>query len=973
MTRLTTMLALCLVLAAPAAAQVQSGTIAGVVRDEQNAVLPGVTVTLTSVDRTAAFVTESDGRFRFLNLPPGSYRVTTELPGFSKVVREDLIVAVGTNLDLTFTLKVATVQETVTVTGESPIVDTRAMGTTTNFSKLELEKIPTSRDPWALMRTVPGALVDRVNIAGNETGQQSNFQVKATRPADAVWTLDGVVVTDMAAIGASPAYFNYDNFDEIQISTAGQDIKQPTGGVGLNFVVKRGTNQYRGGARGYLTGEGLEASNVPESLRAIGVTPDTADHNQQISDYGFELGGPIVRDRAWFYGSWSNQDIRLVRSAGALLDKTTLKNTNVKGNWQATKKDMISFLWYLHAKEKNGRLTGDAGILREAQSATWFQGGSYEDGRPHGLFKIEDNHVFSSNLFLSGKYAYYNTGFGLDPLGGLNMQAGQSSRLGQSFGSTRQSLNIRPQHTVNIDTNYFANFLDASHEFKAGLAYRKVDAFGGTLWPGDMVVGFDNSIAAGFSRLDRQSDQVARLYREGAGTNRAKYLDFYAGDTISKGRLTIDVGVRYDRQWGAALASATRSNGAFPDVVPGIAFGGYETPFTFNNLSPRAGVTVALDSNRNTILRANYSRYAGQLDTATIGYMNPSGNAGFVDYGWKDFNNDQLVQPNEVDFTEFVTNGGGFNPAAPTSVRSANVIDPDLEAPVTQSLVVGMDRQIAANVALQVNYSWTRTHNYMGSGVYNPWVGLTADDYAAGAVLTGTLPNGQPFNVQTYTPNAAKVTANGSSRILTNWDGYSSRYNGVEIAVVKRLSNRWMARVGGSYNVANEYYDQNPPRDNFGNPTPTDTEPLRDGGPFVVRSAASGAGDYFIHAKWQISANGLYVLPRGIEVGASLFGRQGYPFPVYKQVSLGSDGSRRVLVSPELDTIRLDHLWNLDVRAARTFRFGGTAVEGIADLFNVFNANTALVLNRNIDSPTFQQISTNLSPRILRLGVRLMF
>src|SRR6185295_16330789 len=147
-------------------------------------------------------------------------------------------------------------------------------------------------DPWALMRTVPGALVDRVNIAGNETGQQSNFQVKATRPADAVWTLDGVVITDMAAIGSSAAYFNYDNFEEIHVSTAGQDIRQPTGGVGLNFVVKRGTNQFHGSVRGYFTGEGLESTNVPDELKAVGVTKDTADHNKQISDYGFEVGAP---------------------------------------------------------------------------------------------------------------------------------------------------------------------------------------------------------------------------------------------------------------------------------------------------------------------------------------------------------------------------------------------------------------------------------------------------------------------------------------------------------------------------------------------------------------------------------------------------------------------------------------------------------------------------------------------------------
>jgi hypothetical protein len=202
---------LCLLIAAPAAAQVQNGTIAGTVKDQQGGVLPGAIVTLTSADRTAEFTTEADGRFRFLDLPPGIYRVTTDLQGFSKIIREDLQVSVGANLDLTFMLKLASVQETITVTGDSPIVNTKAMGTTTTFTKTELDKIPTSRDPWALMRTVPGALVDRVNIAGNETGQQAVFQVKATRPADAVWTMDGVVITDMASIGTSAAYFNYDN------------------------------------------------------------------------------------------------------------------------------------------------------------------------------------------------------------------------------------------------------------------------------------------------------------------------------------------------------------------------------------------------------------------------------------------------------------------------------------------------------------------------------------------------------------------------------------------------------------------------------------------------------------------------------------------------------------------------------------------------------------------------------------------
>src|SRR4029453_6409234 len=355
---------------------------------------------------------------------------------------------------------------------------------------------------------------------------QSNFQAKGTRPADAVWTMDGVVITDMAAIGASPTYFNYSNFDEIQVSTAGQDIRQPTGGVGLNFVVKRGTNQFRGAGRGVFTGEGVGAANVPDDLaaRTPPVTPDTADHNKQIGDYSFEVGGPIARDRAWFFGSWAYQDIRLVRSAGNLIDKTVLKTTNIKGNWQATKDDLVSVLWFLGAKEKTGRSPGDGGILFEAPTATWEQGGSYVDGRPEGLLKFEDNHVFGSHMYLSGRYAYYNTGFGLVPSGGLDMNAGRSLVTQSSYGSTRQSLNIRPQISTSVDASSFNNWGGATHDLKFGFGWRQVKATTGTLYPGNMLLALENATTS-----------TARAYREGLGTDQARYFDFYLGDRIPIG------------------------------------------------------------------------------------------------------------------------------------------------------------------------------------------------------------------------------------------------------------------------------------------------------------------------------------------------------------------------------------------------------------------------------------------------------
>src|SRR5205823_1368281 len=197
-------------------------------------------------------------------------------------------------------------------------------------------------DPFALVRGVPGVLLDRVTVGGTATGQAQTVVSKGTRPQDTVWTLDGIVITDMAAAGLPPTYFNFDNFEEIHVSTAGQDIKQQTGGVGINLITRRGTNQFHGTARGYYADHNLEASNVPDELKlgATPVTAQTADHNQQLSDYGADIGGPILVDRAWFYGSYSSQDIRLARRAGALIDRTQLKDPEIKLNWQANRKDM---------------------------------------------------------------------------------------------------------------------------------------------------------------------------------------------------------------------------------------------------------------------------------------------------------------------------------------------------------------------------------------------------------------------------------------------------------------------------------------------------------------------------------------------------------------------------------------------------------------------------------------------------------
>ena len=944
-----------------AMAQTPSGTISGRVLDATGLSLPGVTVTLQGADITQTFTTDGEGQYRFLELAPGTYKVTSALQGFATLVRENVVLDLGKTVNVPVTMQISAVTETINVKADSPMVDARQTGTATNFTADELSKIPTSRDPFSLMRTVPGVLVDRVNVGGNETGQQSNFATKGTRPQDAVWTLDGVAITDMALTGTSPTYFNYDNFDAIHVTTAGQPITQQTGGAGLNFVVKRGTNMVHGGVRGYFDSEATEWSNVPAELAAAGVTPETADHTKQITDFGADFGGPLLRDKMWFYASYSVQDVKLQRRN--IVDRTQLKNPNVKVNWQATPKDMVSFLYFNGFKIKDNRSPGTPGITIDAPTATFHQDNAYTDSPLHGLFKFADDRVMSSNMFLSAKYAYYNTGFLLTPEGGMDLNAGRDLTTGQSYGSTVQSSNIRPQMSVNADLNSFFNKLGATHDVKYGFGWRRVNATTGTLWPGNGILAVAQTPTV----------LISQVFREGSGTNRTTYADLYVGDTISKGRSTIDLGLRYDQQGGRALPSVTAANPALPNVVPGLNFAGYDAPFTWKNFSPRAGLTYALDESRKTVARASYSRFSGQLDSASVGYMNPSSSAGVAVYRWLDNNSDHFAQADEVQLHQFLGAANGFNPANPTAVTSANRINPDLTAPVTQSFVAGVDREIKSNFAVGVSYTYTRTTDLLGNATFSvtPRVGVTLADYAPGPTLTGTLPDGSTYSVPTFIPNQAAVTAGGNGFLLTNWDGYSTDYHGLEFNAVKRLSNRWMGRVGFAFNNAREHYEPQARYDTNGNPTPTVTEPLVDGGQFAPMSSGNSAGSVFINARWQFNANAMYQAAYGIEIAGNVFGRQGYPNPMFRSANLGADTGLQVMVTPKIDTFRYDNVWSTDLRVAREFKLRAMSFRVIGDLFNVLNANTALVRNNNVLAlPTvFNQITQNLSPRIFRAGV----
>ena len=927
------------------------GNIYGTVRDESGAVLPGATATLTGAFGTRTTTSGTNGDFRFVNVDHGTHQLRVALTGFTGVTRPVTVVS-GQNAELTFALKVASVEETVTVTGDAPVVDTKRTGTATTISKDELVQIPTSRDPWALMRTVPGVLVDRVNVAGSESGQQSNVFSKGADAKDTTWSLDGVVITDMAAIGASPSYYTFDTFDEVSFATGGNDVRVATGGLGIGLVTKRGTNSFHGSASINFAHDDLQWSNLPDELKGDPRLKgsDKADHTDQIKDMSFDLGGPIVKDKLWFYGSYGKNDIR-VRRLNQTADKTLLSNYSAKLNWQAAPSDMVSAFWFLGDKTKEGR-AGAVNVAQALEGTLWNQGDATSDGPP-GFSKLEWNHIFGPSFFLNLKTAYYNQGFGLVPQGSMDQQFIVDNIRSESRGTADERLFLRPQYTVNAEASYFATGLGGNHEVRFGGGWRRVDSTSTDTFPGGGIQ----------VRYNPTSTRV-RFHRARFSKGKVEATSGYVSDTFTKNRLTLNLGLRFDHQFATDTPSTVEGSSFIPNLLPTLDYAGGAGQVTWNDFSPRVGFTYALDESRHTIVRASFARYAGQISAAESGWRNPL-TLSYLEYNWNDANHDGVFQSGEADLSR-ITGFAGVDPANPAAAESSNQIDPNYHANKDNEIVAGIERQLAPNLAVSAAYTWRKstdlTATQLLSGYYwYSWIGVTSANYHAGAPVTA--------NGFTATPYILNDGVESPGLLLRNRPDFTRSYSGLELAVVKRLSNRWMGRAAFTLNDWKEHVGPGA----IINPTHQDLDPQLDGAQHMEFAVGSGK-NYYTSAKWQVNLNGMYQMPGGFEVAANLFGRQGYPKPVYLQADTGAlDGLLNVLAVSTTDQIRLKSLWDLDVRLAKTMRFGGASVTLAGEIFNAFNSNTELYRNPSATSTSFNRLDEILAPRIARLSAKFSF
>lgn len=975
-------------------AQQLTGTIYGTVTDEQGGRLPGVTVTLSGGGAPQSFTTDARGEFRFLNLAPlDRYTVTYELQGFVRTTKTSIAVSIGHNTQADVTLKLAKVEAAVTVRAEVPLLETRKVATGAVVDQAQLVDIPTARDPWVVLQSVPGVMVDRLNVGGNYSGQQSLFYAKGAMGAQSTFNLDGVNITDMAALGSSGTYYDFDSFEEIQATTGGSDITALTPGVQLNLVTKRGTNDVHGSARVLLTREKWQSNNASDAFLAQPAGTNIPPRTDTIQDYGVEVGGPLWKDHLWAWGAYGRNQIDLITSTGAT-DKTTLEDANFKLNGQVTESTALTLAYTQGDKTKLGR---NVGLTRPTSNEGWNQSGV--NGLPSALDKIEVSQVIGSNLFATANYSYFRGGFQLVPGSGEAINNVYEDAGGVWHNGYYTYRTQRPLHNVGASGSYFFNVGQTGNELKFGFSYRTGGVVSTTAWPGNGNYAILNGFGVG--------KDEAIMTRAASLKGTLDYWNGYLGDTLTAGNLTVNVGLRYDVQTGFNQGGTSAANPVVPEVLPAIAAADQPEFFKWKDWSPRVGATYALGDAKKIILKASYARFADQLGIGTLFNVNATQLAG-ARYYWTDKNGDKIIQRDELDFTKpvgaacpgcppGVQSTYGFDPTHPASPQSANIIDPNLKAGKTDEVVAGVDYEVLPELVVGLGYTYRKyTDPVFSPQSQAPRAGLSSSNFVlcttalrsrcpSNGLITGTTANGTHFSVPVYA--LAPGTSLPASVITTNRSDYDTTYNGIELTAQKRLSNKWMVRgnfgwqnwkqsngSGGCFDPTNLLSST------FGASCP--------GSDIMVGPSGTGSGatgNIFVNSKWNFNVAGLYQLPLGFNVGANIFGRQGYPFVQWVRINTGDGfGTKNVLVPP-LDEQRNPDIYNVDLRLEKVIELRPLSIALSADIFNLFNSNTTLQRQGRIGdctaagctaitpNSTYNLITDFQSPRVVRAGARISF
>ena len=928
-------------LARSAKAQVTAAGIVGTITDATGAVMPGVTVTVTGpalqVPQVLA-VTDGQGQYRISPLPVGTFTVTYELAGFQIVKREGVQLQVGFVAKLDQSLHPGTVQETVTVTGESPTVDVTNPAHSVNLANETLETLPTNRDGLkAYVGQVPGI---RTNLDVGSSSMTDTVQIRAYGQTGNPWLmLDGVMFGG-AQNGVQGAQVDFNSIDSTRVETVGANAENPKAGQFIDSVIKSGGNQYHGEIVSYGSQGHLEANNVTPALTAVGVKNVPKLHG--MWDDSGNIGGRIIRDRLWFFTNYRNEGYdRDILNAfypatgyGALNGKPL--QTNTRGRlWLAKLSLQVS---------KSNNLNGFYHSDREMQrrNGSQFVG---PDGReinigPFLTYGLSWQTVKGNSLVMTltgGHFHRHSLTYALPPYDHYGPTAVKTIDL-VTQTQTGDSRNDRQYITHGNDDaagslSYFRRNLAGNHQIKVGFDYVHS-------WYSQQFT----SQPSGNYILQYQSGvpfEVQTFNYPVKPQNFQDYLGLYAQDTWSiNSHLSVALGLRWadDNLFAPAQCSLAT------DFAASQCYAKAQLPI-WKSTVPRLHFAYDINGNGKSVIKGGWGRYAAYGSITSDLLVAERNNKQTTTWLWHDLNSDKLYEPGEVNLDP---NGPDFQSIAGVT---NGVVNPNMPQPMTDEYVLSYEHEVMKDWNVRGTGIYTRNFNLRRTETisipYSAYsVPITNLDPGLDGKLGTADDPGKSITYYEY-PSTLSGISNQSTR-LVGWPGEQT-YKSIELAATRRLSMGWQFNASWVATKLNVPF--------------TDEQALN------PNSEINTAQDY-----WEITSKiaGGYTFP-WFSVSADMEHRSGTPQAPQFQFTGGTTIKNLIVNTQPIGSIALPNTNLANVRFTKQFSVGaGKSLQARVDFFNVMNAN--FVTARNLrEGSTYLVPSAIILPRILQVGASFKF
>jgi len=950
-------------LATPAAAQIDQGRLTGTVKDSQGGILPGVTVTAKSpaLIGTRSVVTEAAGTYSIAALPSGEYELTFELAGFQSFKRSNIQLNLGQIITIDAAMQVAALQESVTVSGASPVVDMQNTAVGTDFKADKLVGVPTATDIWAVLGQAAGVRMNGFDVGGSHKSQQTGYESFGIRNQNRVLN-DGVDTTE--GTGGAGFYADFFANEEVAVSAAGGDVEMNAPGSAVVNTIKSGGNTFKMLNNLTYQQESWVADNIDASTSARGFT---GQPNIKFWEGHTDIGGPIMKDKLWFFGSYNHFKIDKVISGvdrAVATDLGLFDNEITKETWKVSQKDTIVGYFQWGRKQKPNRGLSASAAAESAQpqdSVSW-------------VVKGEHQRVWSNRLFTDVKVNLFGYDF---PLGIKVDPATKPPRfdVGANFttGAAWDAFDLaRQKPAVTAQATYYVPDKKGSHDLKVGFEYLldiskyTIDGRSGPIQYRDLNGATDQ---IQFVDVGKNSDLGSTW---SGGNNRDQRYAGYAQDRWNvNGRMTITAGLRWDYQRPYYLAG--KRDPIIKDILPasvGLAsligqpmFQAQSFPqgdiFTRNSFAPRLGVSYSVSEKGTTVLKGFYGRYYYNYADA-FSSLNPAG-ANYKTFRFNDLNGNRLYDgPQELG--AFVGSAGGTTTKA----------DPSMKKPYADEYDASVEHQFWGESSVRVAYVRKNTYNEY----------TTVDLSRVGqftSPITVVVPirdfvNGVTSNINLNLMDlAAAPTGNN---IITNVPDGHYKYDTLQLAFNKRFRTGLFIQSSFDYQWRDELRGGGAPGNStsstntMANPStsPLNSDVLTIG---FFNNANPAVPNRQQSTNWQGRLIGRYVFAHDIGVAANFRVQSGFAYSRVYAAVLPRAGTVRVF-SEDIDNNRTDTVPILDFRVDKAFRIGRYRFTGMADLFNATNSNavTNFVL---INGANYNKINATLDPRVFQVGIRFDF